>query len=125
MVVILHNFRVSKEEMTETQEFYRIIIELTLAFFAFFKILYFIRIYDSFGFLVQMVSQTIIETIPFNLFLGFWILLFGISYQILNVEVEGDPTSDDLEYPEVSNFIKFMIQSYRNSIGDINTPDYG
>jgi len=44
---------------------------------------------------------------------------------LLKVKIEEDPDpGDELSYPFVNTFIKFMIQSYRNSIGDIDAPDY-
>mmetsp|Transcript_34655 Transcript_34655/g.53026 ORF Transcript_34655/g.53026 Transcript_34655/m.53026 type:complete len:238 (+) Transcript_34655:5493-6206(+) len=92
---------------------------------AFFKILYFIRIFESFGFLVQMVFQTVQELVPFTVFFMMWIVFFAFSLQILEVQIVPEDGGEwDFEYWELNEFIKQVIVSYRNSIGDISAPAY-
>mmetsp|Transcript_3352 Transcript_3352/g.5063 ORF Transcript_3352/g.5063 Transcript_3352/m.5063 type:complete len:244 (-) Transcript_3352:104-835(-) len=88
------------------------------------KTLYFIRIYEQFGFLVQMVLLTFIDVVPFTTFMVVWIVYFAMTFMIVRWQIEPDPTDDELEYPEINVFMKYFLQSYRNSIGDLATPDY-
>jgi len=70
--------------------------------------------------------MTMREVIPFTVYLVMWIALWALSYKILRVEIEPEfpGPEDEVEYPFLNNFVKFMIQSYRNTIGDISAPDY-
>jgi hypothetical protein len=53
--------------------------------------LYFIRIYESFGFLVQMVGETLGQVGPFSIFFIAWILFFSLCYQRTGIEInDGD-----------------------------------
>ena len=86
-----------------------------LIIFAFTKILYFLRVFESFGFLVQMVGITIIKLIPFLVFFLLWVLLFTVNFQILRAEVK----DEDNDYMNLAGFWKFFFMSYRNAIGDL------
>ena len=70
------------------------------------------------GVMVRMVSTTIKMCLPFLTFFSMWILLFNSLYMGLNLEV------DDEEYPKVNFFTRVLLLTYRNSIGDIQVPDY-
>jgi hypothetical protein len=56
------------------------ILQLIIVICGFIKILYFIRIYESYGFLVQMVGETCVEIVPFMVFFTLWILFFSVCY---------------------------------------------
>eukprot|EP00356_Strombidium_inclinatum_P001034 CAMPEP_0170511138 /NCGR_PEP_ID=MMETSP0208-20121228/66138_1 /TAXON_ID=197538 /ORGANISM="Strombidium inclinatum, Strain S3" /LENGTH=128 /DNA_ID=CAMNT_0010794645 /DNA_START=1048 /DNA_END=1433 /DNA_ORIENTATION=- len=43
---------------------------------------------------------------------------------MVHIENNPDASDDEVDYPYVNRPVRFMIQSYRNSIGDINAPDY-
>lgn len=96
------------------------IMQLSIIICGFIKILYFIRIFEQFGFLVQMVAKTCIKVVPFMFFFTLWVLFFTFCYKTMDVVVKGK----DEEYPFVNNFMVLIIQVYRNSIGDIATPGY-
>ena len=65
---------------SEEKHFYVILLQLILVVFGFLKILFFIRIYESYGFLVQMVGLTMIQLVPFTLFFLMWIALFSVCF---------------------------------------------
>jgi len=72
-----------------------------------------------------MVLLTMVEVIPFTLYLFLWVALFALSYIALGMTIEDDTASpDELEYPYMNFLAKFIVQSYRNTIGDIATPHY-
>lgn len=57
-------------------------------FQAFTKILFFVRIFDEYGFLARMIRLTVNEMIPFIIFFFGGSLLFGIFFMILDVELD-------------------------------------
>jgi hypothetical protein len=89
---------------------------------AIFKLMFFLRINQTFGMLVQLILQVVIDFRHFGFFMVCWILIFSFLYRIAGIDVPN--TGDDAEYPEVNNFILFIIQIFRNSIGDLKVPDY-
>lgn len=88
--------------------------------FGFFKILYFIRIYESYGFLVQMVGETFGQVGPFTIFFIAWIIFFSVCYQIVRIEID----SGDEEYLNLPPAFQYLLMTYRNSIGDLTIPGY-
>ena len=78
---------------------YEILFGMILITAGFFKILYFIRIYDDYGFLVQMVGETVKKVIPFTTFFLLWIAFFAVCFRVLRVEI------DDEDYPDMSSFV--------------------
>jgi len=63
-------------------------LQLFLITTGLFKVLFFIRIFEAYGVLVQMVADTIKSLIPFTVFFFMWILFFSIEFQILKVEIK-------------------------------------
>lgn len=104
----------------QEKNFLEIIITLFVIVFGFVKTLFFVRIYEDYGFLVQMVGMTVLELVPFMVFFSFWIIFFTVCFQTLGVQIN----NDDSEYPNVALFAKYFLMTYRNSIGDISTPHY-
>lgn len=49
---------------------------------AFLKIMFFLRINEGFGLLVDLVSQALTDSIPFTVFLIMWIGLFSLLFRI-------------------------------------------
>ena len=50
---------------------------------AFMKILFFIRIYEKFGFLVQMIVSCIVALVPFMMAFIVFVLVFAVCYIVL------------------------------------------
>ena len=80
------------------------------------------RVYERFGFLVKMIILTVEELIPFIGFFALWVVAIAWAFQILKIADDGE--GEDIEYPELAPFIKYLLKSYRNSIGDLSVPDY-
>ena len=72
------------------------------------------------GFMVRMVGSTIIDIIPFLLFICMFILYFALISRL--TEVNWDPEGET--YPDLSDAVVHVLQNYRNSIGDISVPTY-
>lgn len=93
------------------------ILQIYIVFVGFMKFLFFIRIYDQMGFLVQMVGNTMIQLIPFIAFFFLWVLFFATLQGILQVGVGED-------YDGLAMYFSYIFMTYRNSIGDITTPTH-
>ena len=77
--------------------------------------------------MVQLVADCIP---PMTIFLAFLLLIlipFSLIYQVVGLELPfGDhgETVEDFEYAKLNVFIAFLLQAFRNSIGDLATPTY-
>ena len=99
--------------------FVEIVLSMFLMVAGFFKVLSFMRIYEQFGFLVQMVFLTIEELVGFTLFFIMWICFFAICFITLQVDFSGIT-----DYPGVHQNIVAFIEVYQSSIGNIKVPNY-
>ena len=82
------------------------------------KVFFFLRIYDDFGLLVQLFLQVLSDVTTFTTFFAGWIVIFAAIFQILGIQF------DEADYPFLDTFTKYLLYSYRNSIGDISPPLY-
>lgn len=94
------------------------ILSQAVIVFAFIKILFYLRIYEEMGALVQMLITTIGSMGSFMLFLTISILFFAFSFDALGISYAGG------DYKDIDDFTAILIQTFRNSIGDIAIPDY-
>ena len=78
----------------------------------------YMRIYKEFGQLVFLLQVCIADMKQFIVFLISWILFFTAFYQILGVEF------DNGDYQDLNPILIIFLQTFRNSIGDISTPQY-
>ena len=69
--------------------------------------------------LIQLMISVIEDFKYFSIFLFAWLLLFSIVFQISGLRF-----TNDEDYLNLNVFVKFFIQTYRNSIGDILAPSY-
>jgi hypothetical protein len=71
------------------------------------------RYHDEFSFLVSMITHVFLDLIPFFTVFFMYILLFSI----INIILEAD--FEDEDYDDVPRYMRILIQTFRNSIGDI------
>lgn len=97
--------------------------------FTFFKLLFYLRVYKSFGQLVLMLKMSINATRTFLLFMAIWILFFTVVYRIFGVTFDeggftaGDDYDDDHgDYRLVFPQVVYLLSAIRNSIGDLAPP---
>jgi len=63
-------------------------LKLMIVLMAFMKVLFFVRIYESYGFLVQMIKFCIIDLIPFIVCFITFLFVFSICFIVLNMEID-------------------------------------
>ena len=59
-----------------------------------------------------------IDIAQFTFIFILYICIFSIEYQILGVEME----NKNEEYPYIGDFLANFIQTFRNSLGDLQVP---
>ena len=63
-------------------------LKFTILLLAFIKCMFFVRIFEQFGFLVQMVILTLIDLVPFFAFLVFAIFFYALFLYVLIQDVD-------------------------------------
>ena len=95
-----------------------VIFNSLLLVFSVIKILFFLRVNEAFGLLVQLLMQVLVDLTAFVTFFISWLFLFSMCYRIAGATV------DQGDYPHVTPAVFYVIQIFRNSIGDVSTPVY-
>eukprot|EP00356_Strombidium_inclinatum_P014125 CAMPEP_0170507790 /NCGR_PEP_ID=MMETSP0208-20121228/60143_1 /TAXON_ID=197538 /ORGANISM="Strombidium inclinatum, Strain S3" /LENGTH=67 /DNA_ID=CAMNT_0010790251 /DNA_START=336 /DNA_END=539 /DNA_ORIENTATION=- len=54
----------------------------------FLKMLFFMKIFSDYGFLVQMIYLSFLDMGPFMAFFSLWVLFFTIEFKVLGFEFE-------------------------------------
>lgn len=85
---------------------------------AFLKVLFYMKIFSNYGFLVQMIKQSVLDIQGFLVFFMIWILFFSIQFKILDAEFDGG------DYPLMPKTLQLIFITFRNSIGDLGIPGY-
>lgn len=111
---------------------------------AFGKSMFFARIYDDYGFLVRMIGMTMKELLPLIFFFLVFTLFFALAYMALGIDIDTtrpgpfvnvdtnvasaavstSKRSASPKYPGINKNIGYLLYSFRNSIGDLSTPNY-
>ena len=89
----------------EDTELIRIILHMVLVLQAFIKVLFFMRLADSTGFLVQMVILSILDLRPFFMFFSLWVLFFTCETTLLKAEYSEDVLDDYQGLPEIARML--------------------
>ncbi|CDW85076.1 wd-40 repeat protein [Stylonychia lemnae] len=94
-----------------------ILIKILLIALSFLKIFYFLRIYDGFSFLVQMMAGVFKDLKYFICFFLIFILLFGMIFLVLF-------KAEFIEEYKGVNGIAYFLMAFRISSGDFQLEDY-
>lgn len=97
---------------------FQILLILFLVLQVFMKLLFFMKIFSDYGFLVQMIGLSILDMGPFMAFFTLWVVFFAIENRVLMLEF------DESEYDGLNKFMQMLILAFRNSIGDLQSPQY-
>lgn len=93
-----------------------------MVFLAWIKLLYFMRIYKSTGFLIRIIISVIVDMRYFIFLLLTTVLAFGDAFQSLAKTNKNSENEDDVF---VSGFIMSFLYTYRMILGDFDTDDIG
>ena len=102
------------------------------------------QVWPKFGKLVRLIVVSIKKMVNFLLFMLIWVIYFALSYYILGSEIDGGDDFSMLapkekwndkdiidevgevgnDYSDLGYFFKYIILTWRNSIGDLSVPSY-
>ena len=80
------------------------------------KIMYFIRVYRNFGWIVELIERTFFDVKDFSKFFFGIMALFGTLFLIAGVY--------PFEEQTVEAYFMFWITVFRDCLGDIQDPEY-
>jgi hypothetical protein len=96
------------------------LLKLIIVLLMFSKLLFFIRIFERFGFLVEMIYNCLVDLIPFiSCFITF-LIFFSICLICLNTEIDSEVD----EAQKIGYVAKTVLQAFRTSIGELGMPRY-
>ena len=97
---------------------FHILLAMMVLLFGFLKLLNFMRIYEDFGHQVYLIRICILDMCNFMIFLFLFIAFFYAFYSISGAQFSAD------DYPNLNKSTIIMLQTWRNSMGDISAPIY-
>jgi hypothetical protein len=62
--------------------------KLVLIILSFMKLLFFVRIFEEYGFLVQMILLCVLDLIPFIVSYVLFLMIFTICFVVLKMEID-------------------------------------
>jgi len=89
-----------------------------------FKFLYFLRIFENFGFLIRAIIQVMKDMQFFIVILLLVTIAFGDSFKVMNVaNADGQGFISDSITPTFSNFLRAVNYSYLIGLGEFNADE--
>lgn len=103
----------------QTDSLFEIFVQSFLLFQSFYKMIYFLRIFEGFNNVYQ-ISCLIVKDMYFLILLaGMFILAFTKQFTVMHNGIN----DQDGEYDGIhSNFLRLVIQTYKSTRGDFATP---
>lgn len=106
--------------MEEREGKYNPELKLTLVVLAFVKCLFFIRIFERFGFMVQMIKSCVEDLLPFITYFITFLFLFALCLTTLDSEIDEEVAGAE----GMGYFAQQFLQAFRTSIGELGMPRY-
>lgn len=102
---------------------------------SFLKLTFYMRMFESYGNLVETVRVSLNDVVDFVIFMIFFFIFFTLSFGILGAQFERNEFESDWPapfkdiekqrlFPGVTRMMTNFINVYRNSLGDIAHPVY-
>lgn len=96
------------------------LLKLINILLAFIKMGFFVRIFEEYGFLVQMVNSVLRSLIPFTVVYIILVLIFSICNVVLRLKVDEEVD----EAQQLTYFQKTVLQTFRTGIGELGVPNF-
>lgn len=77
------------------------------------------RVFPGISNFLRLIKRCFVDIGAFAVFFLTWVVLFGVMYEIL-----GGDVSNAKDYETVPVTVQFLLNSFRNSIGDVHAPGY-
>jgi len=95
-----------------TDSFPEMVMQAILLFQSFYKVFYFIRIYESMCFIITLSIKCGMEVFPFAIFTITIMLAFSKIFQILH----GNVDNPDLDFIQ-NDYVRLLVATYQNTYG--------
>lgn len=95
-------------------------LRIILVILSFVKLMFFLRVFEKYGFLVQIIMSCCIDLIPFIFFYMIAIIMFSLVFATLKMEIDEENNTSR----HVGFFEKMLIETFRSSIGEVGLPKY-
>jgi len=120
---IMANMNHETDEGKRNRELYAAMFSLA-TLLLWFKFLYFLRIFENFGFLIRAIIQVMKDMQFFIVILLLVTIAFGDSFKVMNVANTEDQgfISEQIK-PNFSNFLKAVFYSYLIGLGEFNAEE--
>ena len=105
-------------------KFARIIISILEILAVFMKLFHYLQIYEDFGKEIARIWNVFYYVFRFFTFFLLYMLFFAILTYNFEQNFDPDGEADYPMYPVVTDFLMTAIQTWRNSLGDIQNPRY-
>jgi hypothetical protein len=84
------------------------------------KVLFYIRIYPNFGFLVQMIILCMKDLLPFFMTYLLFLNFYSMCFVVLNCDIDGEIA----ETKVLGYYALMLLQVYRTALGELSMPAY-
>jgi len=82
------------------------------------KLLFFLRLFENYVMLVDLMGSVIASIAPFLLFLTIFLILISLMYRVAGITID----NTDNPYVGINSHFIYFIQIFRNAIGDEAVP---
>ena len=95
-------------------------LKLVNIILTFLKLLFFVRIFEDYGFLVQMIILCMQDLVPFFMSYLLFLNFFSMCFIVLNCDIDGEIA----DTPILSRYQLMVLQVYRTALGELSMPGY-
>ena len=95
-------------------------LKLVNIILTFLKLLFFVRIFEDYGFLVQMIILCMQDLVPFFMTYLLFLNFFAMCFVVLNCDIDEDVA----DTPILSRYQLMLLQVYRTALGELSMPGY-
>lgn len=96
-------------------------LKLVNILLSFMKLLFLIRIIDTFGFLIQMLIFVLNDLTPFILTYIIFLNFFSVCFIVLDCDIDGEIQN---QVPVLSHYEQMLLQVYRTALGELSMPAF-
>ena len=95
-------------------------LKLVNIILTFLKLLFFVRIFEAYGFLVQMIILCLQDLVPFFICYLLFLNFFTMCFIVLQCDIDGEIA----DVPILNRYSLMLLQVYRTALGELSMPGY-
>lgn len=95
-------------------------LKLVNIILTFMKLLFYVRIFEDYGFLVQMIILCLKDLVPFFMTYLLFLNFFSMCFIVLNCDIDGEISGTLI----LNRYQLMLLQVYRTALGELSMPGY-